>query len=389
MKRSHIALLAFLFAQAALAADDGALPGGNNLSRKAQLGRKLFFDANLSSPPGQACATCHDPKAFFTDPDKSAPTSKGVFPDRHGNRNSPIVMYAAFSPKFHFDKGEGLYVGGQFLDGRAATLAEQAKQPFLNPVEMANPDQATVVEKVRQADYAPSFLKVYGRTALDDTNQAYNRIADAIAAFERTKVFAPFTSKYDYYLMGKARLTDPERRGRKLFEDPDKGNCAACHPSRPAEDGTPPLFTDFTYDNLGGPRNPDSLFYALPAEFNKAGFRFVDLGLGGVVKQAVENGKFKVPTLRNIAKTSPYSHNGYFKTLRGIVDFYNSRDVKPRCPDPLTAEAEALRQGCWPEPEVKANVNRDELGALGLSEKEVDDLVAFLRTLTDGYRPGR
>jgi cytochrome c peroxidase len=298
-------------------------------------------------------------------------------------------MYAAFSPKFHFDKAEELYVGGQFLDGRAATLAEQAKQPFLNPLEMANPDAAAVVEKVRQADYAPLFLRVYGKAALDDTQKAYNRIADAIAAFERTPVFAPFTSKYDYYLAGKARLTPQERRGRQLFEDEDKGNCAACHPSRPAEDGTPPLFTDFTYDNLGGPRSPDNPFYDLPSELNKAGERFVDLGLGGALKNPAENGKFKVPTLRNIAKTGPYTHNGYFRTLRGVVDFYNTRDVKPRCEDSMTPEAEALRLGCWPAPEVAANVNRDELGALGLTDREVDDIVAFLLTLTDGYRPGQ
>jgi cytochrome c peroxidase len=389
MKRCRITLLAFLFAQAAMAADAGTLPGGNGLSRKAQLGRKLFFDTNLSSPPGQACGTCHNPTTFFTDPDRSAPTSKGVFPDRHGNRNSPTAMYAAYSPKFHFDKAEELYVGGQFLDGRAANLQEQAKGPFLNPLEMANPDEATVVEKVRQTDYAPLFRQVYGKAALDDTRKAYNRIADAIAAFERTSAFAPFTSKYDYYLAGQAKLTPQERRGRKLFEDPDKGNCAACHPDRPAEDGTPPLFTDFTYDNLGSPKNPDSPFYALPSELNKAGDRFVDLGLGGAIKDAAENGKFKVPTLRNVAKTGPYTHNGYFRTLRGVVDFYNSRDVKPRCPDPLTPEAEALRLGCWPEPEVAANVNHEELGALGLSEQEVDDLVAFLRTLTDGYRSNR
>ena len=339
MKRIPTVFLVFLVSQAALAADNPALSAGGNLSRKAQLGRKLFFDANLSSPPGQSCSTCHDPKAFFTDPDKSAPTSKGVFPDRHGNRNSPIAMYAAFSPRFHFDKNEELYVGGLFLDGRAATLKEQAKQPLLNPVEMANPDEAAVVEKVRQAEYAPLFRQVYGKAALDNTGRAYDRIADAIAAFERTPVFAPFSSKYDNYLAGKASLSAQERRGRRLFEDADKGNCAACHPSRPAEDGTPPLFTDFTYDNLGSPRNPDNPFLGLPAEFNKAGGRFVDLGLGGALKNSAEDGKFKVPTLRNIAKTGPYAHNGYFRTLRGIVDFYNTRDVKPRCPGPMTPEA--------------------------------------------------
>jgi cytochrome c peroxidase len=357
------------------------------LKRKARLGKKLFFDTHLSTPPGQACATCHDPKTSFSDPDKAQPTSDGVLPELKGKRNTPTALYAAFSPRFHFDRKEGLYVGGQFLDGRAANLVEQAKGPFLNPLEMANPDKASVVAKVRQAEYAPLFEQVYGKNAFRDTERAYNRIAKAIAAFERTPAFAPFTSKYDYYLRGKAKLTDQERRGRKIFEDPAKGNCAACHPDRPAEDGTPPLFTDFTYDNLGVPRNPDNPFYALPAELNPDGAGFVDRGLGGVLKNSLENGKFKVPTLRNLALTGPYTHNGYFRTLRGIVDFYNTRDVKPPCPNPLTTEAQALKAGCWPAPEVLENTNRDELGDLGLTAREVDDLVAFLRTLTDGYRP--
>lgn len=387
MKQCGLFLLILVAAQAGCAADAPALPGGENLSRKARLGQKLFFDTNLSTPPGQSCATCHDPGKLFTDPDKDEPTSTGALPELKGSRNTPIAMYAAFSPKFHFDRHEGLYVGGQFLDGRAATLQEQAKGPFLNPLEMANPDEASVVEKVRQADYAPLFQQVYGQAALDDVDKAYNRIADAIAAFERTPVFARFTSKYDYFLAGKARLTRQELRGRKLFEAEDKGNCAACHPSRPAENGTPPLLTDFTYDNLGVPKNPDNPFYALPSELNPQGAAFIDKGLGAIVKSKAEDGKFKVSTLRNIAVTGPYTHNGYFKTLRGIVDFYNTRDVKPACPDPLTPEAEALRLGCWPVPEVRENVNRSELGALGLSEQEVDDLVAFLRTLTDGYQP--
>jgi cytochrome c peroxidase len=389
MKRCSTVLLVLMAVQSALAADNLPPAGGNGLSRKAQLGRKLFFDTNLSEPAGQSCASCHDPGAFFTDPDKNVPTSDGVLPELKGSRNTPGAMYAAHSPPFHYDEAEGLYVGGQFLDGRAATLTEQAKGPFLNPLEMANPDKSAVVDKVRRAEYAPLFQRVYGRRSLDDTDKAYNRIADAIAAFERTPRFAPFTSKFDYYLAGKAQLTRQERRGRKLYEDADKGNCAACHPDRPAEDGSPPLFTDFTYDNLGVPKNPDNPFYALPPGLNPKGFDFVDYGLGAFVHENSENGKFKVPTLRNIARTGPYMHNGYFRTLRGVVDFYNTRDVKPRCQNPLTAEDQAIREGCWPAPEVAENVNHAELGALGLTEREVDDLVAFLRTLTDGYRPGR
>lgn len=356
---------------------------------KAELGQALFFDPSLSSPPGQSCATCHDTAAAFTDPDRRLPVSKGVLPGRFGNRNAPTAMYAAFSPAFHFDDKEALYVGGQFLDGRAATLEEQAKGPFLNPLEMANPDKASVVEKVRRATYSRQFDAVFGPDALKDTETAYARIAEAIAAFERTPGFAPFTSKYDAYLAGKVKLTRQELRGLHLFEAEDKGNCAACHISRPGPKGEPPLFTDFTYDNLGVPRNPENPFYTLPSQLNPAGKHWVDRGLGETVGKRSEDGKFKVPTLRNIELTAPYMHNGYFKTLRGSVVFYNDRDKKRRCSSEWVREADALKQRCWPAPEVAENVNRDELGDLGLNDREIDDIVAFMRTLTDGWTPPR
>jgi len=333
------------------------------------LGQRLYFDPDLSQPAGQSCASCHLPTAGFADPDAELPTSRGVLPDRFGNRNTPTAAYALFSPEFHFDAQEGLFVGGQFLDGRAATLEEQAKAPFLNPVEMNNADRAAVVDKVRQADYAALFEEVFGAGALDDAESAYEEIAEAIAAFERSEVFRPFTSKYDYFLAGRVALSDQELRGLELFEAEDKGNCAACHPSRPGEDGSPPLFTDFTYDNLGVPPNPDNPFLHLPAELNSEGDAFVDLGLGGALGDPAEDGKFKVGSLRNIAITAPYMHNGVFATLEEVVDFYNTRDVK----------------GDWPDPEVAANVNHDELGDLRLSDREVEDIVAFLRTLTDGF----
>ncbi|MDQ1314139.1 MAG: cytochrome c peroxidase [Pseudomonadota bacterium] len=359
---------------------------GNQQAAKALLGQALFFDPVLSSPAGQSCATCHAPNAAFADPDRRLPVSKGVLPGRAGNRNAPTAMYSAFSPNFNFDKEEGLYVGGQFLDGRAATLEEQAKGPFLNPLEMANPDKQSVVEKVRRAAYSQKFEQVFGKGALDDTEQAYERIAEALAAFERTPLFSPFSSKYDAWLAGKAKLTKQELRGLRLFEAEDKGNCAACHPSKPGPGGEPPLFTDFTYDNLGVPRNPGNPFYALPGQFNPAGAQWVDPGLGAVVDKRSEDGKFKVPTLRNIELTGPYMHNGYFRTLRGTVVFYNDRDSKPRCKESLVAEDAALKRKCWPAPEVGANVNDDELGNLGLTEGEIDDIVVFMKTLTDGWQ---
>lgn len=359
----------------------------DTLPPKEKLGKALFFDPKLSTPAGQSCASCHDANHAFTAPDNAIPTSEGALAGRFAGRNSPTAMYAAFSPHFHFDEAEGLHLGGQFLDGRAATLEEQAKQPFLNPLEMNNPDAAAVVDKVRASAYADLFRKVYGPAALDDVDAAYEKIADAIAAFERRPAFNRFSSKYDAFLAGKAQLTRQELRGLRAFEAEDKGNCAACHPSRSADDGTPPLFTDFSYDNLGVGRNPHNPFYRQAARFNPDGRRFVDRGLGAFTKLASEDGKFKVPTLRNVARTAPYMHNGYFQTLHGVMDFYNTRDVKPVCKNKFTDEATALAQGCWPAPEVAENVNAEELGNLKLTTQEVDDIVAFMHTLTDGWGP--
>lgn len=223
---------------------------------------------------------------------------------------------------------------------------------------------------------------MFGQDIFIDTDEAYDRMADAIATFERTPAFKRLSSKYDAYLAGRGRLNRQERRGLELFERPDKGNCAACHISSPDEANPKPLLTDFTFDNLGVPKNPDNRFYRMPAAFNPDGVNFVDLGLGGVLNNQDEIGKQKVPTLRNIALTAPYMHNGYFKTLRGVVDFYNTRDVKPVCVGPAT-ERQAVQAGCWPAAEVPGTVNHDELGNLGLTDQEVDDIVAFMRTLTD------
>jgi cytochrome c peroxidase len=364
-------------------------PSTTTQANLESLGKALFEDINLSQPAGQSCASCHDAAHAFTDPNLiGKPTSQGVHPGLFGKRNTPTALYAQYSPAFHYDVGGGTYVGGQFLDGRASMLEDQAKGPFLNPLEMANINAAAVVAKVRAAAYAPLFLQVFGAGSLDDVDQAYERISQAIAAFERTKTFAPFTSKFDYFLKGQAQLTAQEANGMALFVNPVKGNCAACHPITPLADGTPPLFTDHTYDNLGVPRNPDNPFYTQGSGFNPDGMNFVDLGLGGALGIAAQNGRFKVPTLRNIAVTAPYMHNGYFTDLRSVVQFYNDRDLRPRCTDPIwTRNVDAQSQQCWPAAEVPETVNLVELGHLGLSDQEIDDIVAFLNTLTDGWLP--
>lgn len=378
-----------------------------DLTPMEMLGKNLYFDANLSQPNGQACASCHHPTAGFADPDTNLPVSQGVLPkNRFGNRNSPSAAYQALSPDFYYDETESLYIGGQFWDGRALNLVEQAKGPFLNPLEMNNPNKLKVIIDVLRSSYAKLFAELYGsdvksmlryalflKSQLDaqtpveqsavakpipyvtppppfDIEGAYNLIAEAIAAYEKTSELNQFNSKYDYYLVGYDVLTEQELRGLALFEDENKGKCALCHISQPGPGDSPPLFTDFTYDNLGVPKNPENPFYYLPPSFNPDGVNFIDYGLGGILGLPEEMGKFKVMTLRNIAVTPPYMHNGVFKTLHEVVDFYNTRDL-----------------GGWPPPEVPDNVNRDELGNLGLTEEEVDDIVAFLGTLTDGYIP--
>lgn len=338
------------------------------LTSKEQLGKSLFFDSNLSTPPGQACSSCHSPSAGFGNANQELPVSRGAHPDLYGNRNDLTSSYAAFIPPLQFDSTEGIWVGGLFWDGRASTLAEQAKGPPLNPLEMANADVASIAEALRSAEYRDLFIEVYGDNALDDAAVAYDHMADAIAAYETSSEMNPFDSKYDLYLVGTVSLSEQEQRGLALFTDEQKGNCAACHPVDPGPFGHAALFTDYTYDNLGVPKNPESPFYDLPEQFNPDGDEYVDLGLGPVVEDPDMNGLFRVPTLRNVALTPPYMHNGVFKTLYQVVAFYNSRDV-----------------ASWPHPEWADNVNRDELGDLGLTPLEMEDIVAFMKTLSDGY----
>ena len=356
-----------------------------SLTGEQALGKSLFFDTSLSNPGGQSCASCHSSSTSFTDP-THGPTSPGVIPGLFGSRNAPTVLYSALTPPFHFDTAEQTYIGGQFLDGRASSLEDQAKLPFLNPVEMANPDKASVIAKLRSGPNATLFRSVFGATLLDDVDQAYDLLAQAIANYERAGVLQPFSSKYDAWLVGKATLTPQELAGLHVYEDPAKGNCAACHPSTtPSGSRAGALFTDRTYDNIGVPKNPDNPIYTQPAEFNPFGADFVDIGLGATTGQSTEDGAFKVPTLRDIAMTGPFMHNGYFTTLSQVVDFYNTRDVKPACANPATSASDAELLGCWPAPEVLDNENLEELGNLGLSPDDVDNLLAFLDTLTDGF----
>jgi cytochrome c peroxidase len=378
-----------------------------SLSPKELLGKSLFFDAKLSAPEGQSCAVCHAPEVGFTGPieeiNKAGAVYEGAVKGRFGNRKPPTSSYGGDSPVLHFDKKERVWVGGMFWDGRATgkrlkdPLAEQAQGPFLNPLEQNVPDTKTICMKIKDSTYASLFEQVWGKGSLDcdkDVSATFDRVGKSIAAYERSKEANPFSSKFDYWRRKKVTLSDRELLGLKLFKG--KGKCAQCHPSERGRKGTSPLFTDFTYDNLGIPKNLKNPFYCMPAEWNPEGADFVDTGLGGYLKEAgykpsryePEMGKFKVPTLRNVDKQPPpglvkaFGHNGYFKSLKEIVHFYNTRDVLGGCEkssDPRPGE------NCWPEPEVPSNLNRKELGNLGLTEKEEEAIVAFMGTLSDGY----
>jgi len=406
-------LSAFLAAVASTLLLFQALPvsGSPSLSPKEQLGKFLFFDTNLSAPPGQACASCHAPEAGFTGPHSEINTAGAVYEGatkgRFGDRKPPAAAYAGYSPVLRFDRKDDVWVGGMFWDGRATgkrlkdPLAEQAQGPFLNPLEHNLPDMKAACAKVRAADYASLFERVWGKGSLDcgkGASATYDRIGRSIAAYERSREVNPFSSRFDYWLKAGTGLSEQELLGRKLFEE--KGKCAECHPSKPGSDGVPPLFTDHTYDNLGIPKNPRNPFYKTPAPWNPQGEAYVDSGLGGYLKKAgygksqyeSETGKVKVPTLRNVDKrpapefVKAYGHNGYFKSLKAIVHFYNTRDALARCE---TLKDPRPGDNCWPQPEVPANLNRDELGNLGLTEAEEDAIVAFMKTLSDGHAPGK
>lgn len=420
-----VAILLLLVALAPVGAQDPLL------TAEEQLGKSIFFDDNLSINQNQACAVCHAPESGWTGPDSAINAAGSVYEGsilgRFGNRKPPSSAYATQSPILGVDK-KGLWIGGNFWDGRATgellgnPAADQALGPFLNPAEQALPDSACVVYRVCNpvvpGDYPVSFEEVWGAAACDiawpaDVNSvcateggmvtlsdadraksdmAYYGIGLSIADYEASPEVNAFTSKYDFTFTGDAKLTKEEQWGYALFRG--KGMCHRCHISN----GQMALFTDYTFDNLGVPRNPENPFYESP--FNPLGYDWIDLGLGAFLESKeypedvylAEYGKQKVPTLRNVdlrpydGFVKAFGHNGYFKSLEGIVHFYNTRDVKPVCPGDYT-EAEALAAGCWPPPEVPVNVNVDELGDLGLTPDEEAAIVAFLKALSDGYQP--
>ncbi|KJS30708.1 MAG: cytochrome C peroxidase [Desulfatitalea sp. BRH_c12] len=335
-----------------------------------QLGKIMYQDLDFSYNSTQSCLSCHHHRSGFADPANSldpeaSVVSVGADGVSLGGRNAPSSAYAGFSPTLHWDNAHGGYMGGMFWDGRATgkilgdPLAEQAQGPPLNPVEMKMPDMAAVVQAVRDATYANLFRQVFGTDALEDVPSAYDNIGRAIAAYERSGEVQKFSSPFD-----RGQLTARQQSGAVLFE----AHCAQCHSMA----DTPPLFTNYSYVNIGLPTNelltgnPDDLGLGgfLEADFTSNAPLFAD------ADYAAQYGKFKVPTLRNVAMSAPYGHNGVFPTLTMMVAFHNTRDT-----------------GGWPEPEVANNLN-DDVGDMGLTDTQVDDLVAFLLTLSDDLRMG-
>lgn len=374
------------------------------------LGRALFFDPALSANGQQSCASCHDPANGFASAEAFA---AGARPGHFGRRKPPSLAYQALSPVFHhrLEDGEILFIGGDMADGRArghgatTPAVEQVLLPLMNPDEMALPHGACLAARacaaegalMRGADpavcqSAPDPAATCAQPApaeLDGaTRAAIDLVQRALARFESSAEVMPFAARYDAYRAGKGDLTAREKAGLALFDG--KAKCSACHVLTAAP-GAAPLLTDFTFDNLGVPRNPANPWYQSPA--NPKGRAWVDRGLAETLEQDplyaalapdVE-GAVKVPTLRNVWTGHPrhYMHNGWFTSLEGVVRFYNTRDVWPRCPSDWMTAAAALAARCWPAPENEATMNRDELGNLHLTEEEEGELVAFLKTLTD------
>ncbi|MBT3012293.1 MAG: c-type cytochrome [Candidatus Thiodiazotropha sp. (ex Lucina aurantia)] len=355
---------------------------------KDELGAALFSDVNLSGDRTQACATCHNPDRAFIDDRLDSfgdigAVSLGDDGTSLGDRNAPTAAYAAFSPDFTEGNRDRLnsdaghyqgFIGGQFLDGRKLDLKGQAGGPPLNPIEMNMPDKASVVARLQEnEDYVESFKSLYGEEIFDDVDAAYEAMTDSIAEFEKTEFFATFDSDYDRHINGEydEYILTKAGLGKALFFSQEFTNCATCHQLQP-NSHPEETFSSYEYHNIGTPENT-----AIRA-INNTPADFVDNGLFDNPDTTDEShrGKFKVPTLRNVAVTEPYMHNGVFRDLKTVILFYDQFNNPDRSLNPETGAA-------WADPEVPDTVNHTELAAPSLTDDEVEALVCFLRSLTD------
>ncbi|MGD9826174.1 cytochrome-c peroxidase [Desulfobacter sp.] len=354
MKKLTGILVSSLFLISAAWAAGGSPTVSSDIEK---LGMRLYNDKNMSFNGTQSCRNCHHHFSGFADITNHLDpytnfVSTGADGVSKGGRNAPSSAYAGFSPILALDEASGEWVGGMFWDGRAAgwdlgdPLAEQAQGPPLNPVEMNMPSKASVINVIRTSDYVNLWIRVFGKGSLDDVDAAYDKFGEAIAAYERSTDITKFTSKFDTVL--ETDFTAAEQAGKTLFQT----NCSSCHSMEAAFDAPAPLFTNYQYANIGVPANP-----GIPSDEP-------DLGLGDIVEDSAQNGKFKIPTLRNIALTAPYSHNGVFPTLTAMLQFINDSSKFT--------------------PEVEENLST-KVGNLGLTPNQLKEIEAFLMTLTDDY----
>ncbi len=400
-------------------------PRAAPLSTMAQLGQQIFHDASLSSSGALSCASCHSPDHAYGPPNDEPVMLGGPSVSQQGMRAVPSLTYLERQPNFSIGPAQdeddnvvdlkqmaaiGRHAarvqkiatqteaaatnivpqGGLFWDGRADTLQGQALVPLLDPREMAGGSVEIVADKLKQAFYAATFTQLFGPEIFNNPRMLVSEALFAVARFQiEEPSFHPYTSKYDHWLEGKARLTESELRGLQLFNDPDKGNCGGCHLSRPSRDGLPPLFTDHEYEALGAPRN-----VAL-ADTRDPNF---DLGACGPRRTDIADetqycGMFLTPTLRNAATRHVFFHNGVFRSLQQVLDFYNFRDTSPEKVYPRAADGTVRKYDDLPA-KYRANVDVSDppfdrhLGDMpGMTAQDEADIIAFLQTLTDGYTP--
>jgi cytochrome c peroxidase len=353
----------------------------------SQIGRLMFFDPNLSASGKQACGTCHDPHYAYGPPPGKAIALGGKDMQQPGTRAVPSLRYLHGAPQFReqfkFLDGDVGPVGGFTWDGRAESLAAQARIPLFAANEMANADETEVVRKLRGAAYASLFRQAFGERIFEDPPRAFAAAMSALQAFQQEPAeFFPYSSRYDAFLKGDIELTDQEERGVAIFKDPAKANCASCHLGT-SRDGQPPPFTDFDFVNVGTPRNPRLVANEDPSHF--------DLGLCGRedLKDKRELcGFFRSPTVRNVALRDTFFHNGVFTSLRQVIEFYNERDLYPekyysKNPDGSVHRYDDLPPGTPENIDHDPPLDRKPGSARALSEADIDDLIAFLKTLTD------
>ncbi|WP_426442601.1 cytochrome-c peroxidase [Bradyrhizobium genosp. P] len=396
------------------------------LSSMAQLGKLIFYDASLSATGALSCASCHSPDHAYGPPNDAPVMLGGATLMRQGARAVPSLTYLERQPNFSIgpEKDEDDNVvdlaqmaalgqqtvrakkiatataaaavnivpqGGLFWDGRADTLQDQALFPLLDANEMDGGSLEVVADKLQRAPYALRLVELFGAGIFENKRLL---VAEAMFAVARYQVeeasFHPYSSKYDYWLEGKARLSEAELRGLQLFNDPEKANCAGCHTSAPTRDGLPPLFTDHQYEALGAPRNTALAGNGDPGYF--------DLGVCGpqrtdISQQTQYCGMFLTPTLRNIATRRAFFHNGFFHSLEQVLDFYNFRDTNPEKVYPRQADGTVRKYDDLPA-KYHANIDVSDppfdrhLGDTpAMTAQDEADIIAFLRTLTDGYQP--